>query len=176
MYLIYNMSTIENNDIVNVECPIEGQFSSVITNLSQFKIQVTILTNQLKGLEKMVKKEIKSHKKDVIKKQQKGNRKPSGFAAATPISRELCDFMGKDHGSQIARTEVTKFICSYIKSNELTKSDNNRVIKPDNKLHHLLGTDDKTQITYFNIQRFMNKHFIKNKDNTLTNNIIENKV
>ena len=84
--------------------------------------------------------------------------------------------MGKDHGSQIARTEVTKFICAYIKSNELTTSDNNRVIKPDNKLHDLLGTDEKIQVTYFNIQRFMNKHFIKNKDSKLTNNVIENKV
>ena len=24
--------------------------------------------------------------------------------------------------------------------------------------------DDETTVTYFNIQRFMNKHFIKNKD------------
>jgi chromatin remodeling complex protein RSC6 len=173
------MSTIEiieTNESTKEDCPIEGQFSSVITNLSQFKIQITALTNQLKGLEKMVKKEIKSHKKDAIKKQQKGNRKPSGFAAASPISTELCDFMGKDHGSQIARTEVTKFICAYIKSNDLTTTENNRVIKPDNKLHHLLGTDEKIQVTYFNIQRFMNKHFIKNKDSKLTNNVIENKV
>ncbi|MDA7464172.1 hypothetical protein N8996_05225 [Candidatus Poseidonia alphae] len=66
------MSTIENNNIVTEECPIEGQFSSVITNLSQFKIQITTLTNQLKGLEKMVKKEIKSHKKDAVKKTTKG--------------------------------------------------------------------------------------------------------
>lgn len=159
------MSTNDTEPITEVveDSQIDNQFTSILSTLSQFKVQITVLSNQLKSLEKTVKKEIKQHKKEVTKKMFKGNRKPSGFAAASPISNDLCDFMGKDHGSEIARTEVTKFICSYIKQNALTTYENNRVIKPDNKLHELLGTDDNTQITYFNIQRFMNRHFIKNK-------------
>ena len=158
------MSNIEQEAIVEVsdDSQIDTQFTSILSTLSQFKVQITALSNQLKSLEKTVKKEIKQHKKEVTKKMSKGNRKPSGFAAASPISNDLCDFMGKDHGSEIARTEVTKFICSYIKQHSLTTDENNRVIKPDEKLHTLLGTDDSTQVTYFNIQRFMNKHFIKN--------------
>ena len=166
------MSTIEiieTNEVTTEECPIEGQFSSVITNLSQFKIQITALSTQLKSLEKTVKKEIKHHKKDATKKQSKGNRKPSGFAEASPISDDLCDFMGKDHGTQCARTDVTKFICNYIRQNSLANNENKREIKPDNKLKSLLGTDDTTVVTYFNIQRFMNRHFIKNKDTVAEN-------
>lgn len=164
------MSAVETeqmNEVVD-DSQIGNQFTSILSTLSQFKVQITALSNQLKGLEKTVKKEIKQHKKEVTKKMSKGNRKPSGFAAASPISNDLCDFMGKDHGSEIARTEVTKFICSYIKQNSLTTDENNRVIKPDSKLHELLGTDENTQVTYFNIQRFMNKHFIKNKSNANT--------
>ena len=97
----------------------------------------------------------------MVKKQSKGSRKPSGFAAASPISSELCDFMGKEPGATVARTEVTKFICSYINTNDLTTVENKRVIKPDTKLKMLLGTEEDTVLTYFNIQRFMNKHFIK---------------
>lgn len=158
------MSTTEQEPIMDVgeDSQIDSQFGSILSTLSQFKVQITALSNQLKNLEKTVKKEIKQHKKEVTKKMSKGNRKPSGFAAASPISNDLCDFMGKVHGSEIARTEVTKFICSYIKQHSLTTDENNRVIKPDEKLHELLGTDDNTQVTYFNIQRFMNRHFIKN--------------
>ena len=54
---------------------------------------------------------------------------------------------------------------AYIKSNSLTQNENKRVIKPDTKLKTLLGTDEETVITYFNIQRFMNRHFLKNKSN-----------
>jgi len=138
------------------------QFSALLNTLSQLKTQIVIIATQLRTLEKTVNKEVKTHKKENVKKQVKGVRKPSGFAAASPISKDLCEFMGQDIGTNIARTEVTKFICSYIKSKSLTDDNNNKVIKPDDKLKDLLGTDDDTVLTYFNIQRFMNKHFIKN--------------
>ena len=153
--------TNQNVDTIDDLGHIDTQFSAVLNTLSQFKIQITAIATQLKTLEKTVRKEIKQHKKDATKKQSKGNRKPSGFAEAAPISNDLCDFMGKNHGTNMARTEVTKFICNYIRQNSLANIENKREIKPDNKLKSLLGTDDGTIITYFNIQRYMNKHFIK---------------
>ena len=153
-----NNLTLDTNDDLG---HIDTQFSSVLNTLSQFKIQITAIATQLKSLEKTVKKEIKQHKRDATKRLTKGNRKPSGFAEAAPISDDLCDFMGKNHGTNMARTEVTKFICNYIRQNSLANNENKREIKPDNKLKSLLGTEDGTIITYFNIQRYMNKHFIK---------------
>jgi len=161
--------TTEIKTEVEEVSPIDNQFTAILGTLSQFKIQITALSTQLKSLEKTFKKEIKHHKKDATKKQSKGNRKPSGFAEASPISDDLCDFMGKDHGTQCARTDVTKFICNYIRQNSLANNENKREIKPDNKLKSLLGTDDTTVVTYFNIQRFMNRHFIKNKDTVAEN-------
>jgi chromatin remodeling complex protein RSC6 len=158
------MSTHEPSDSMEAThepvC-IGDQFSNILSTLSQFKSQITLITTQLKSLEKTVNREVKHQKKGTASKQVKLNRKPSGFAAAAPISKDLCEFMGKDVGTSIARTEVTKFICSYIKDHSLTDDDNNKVIKPDDKLKSLLGTNDDTVLTYFNIQRFMNKHFLK---------------
>jgi len=165
---VNNITTEIKTEVEEVS-PIDNQFTAILGTLSQFKIQITALSTQLKSLEKTVKKEIKHHKKDATKKQSKGNRKPSGFAEASPISDDLCDFMGKDHGTQCARTDVTKFICNYIRQNSLANNENKREIKPDNKLKSLLGTDDTTVVTYFNIQRFMNRHFIKNKDTVAEN-------
>lgn len=165
MYLMYTMSTTEqigkSDQGGDEDDYISDQFESLLNTLGQFKIQITAMANQMKTLEKNVKKEIKQNKKEIIKKQNKGNRKPSGFAAASPISKDLCNFMGKDEGTSIARTEVTKFICSYIKEHSLTDEENNKIIKPDEKLQSLLGSEPDAVITYFNIQRFMNKHFVK---------------
>ena len=100
----------------------------------------------------------KQLKKEASKSKNRGNRAPSGFAKPSKISKELCSFMGKEEGAEVARTEVTKFVISYIKDNSLAESKD---IKPDEKLAHLLGTGDEDKVTYFNIQKYMNKHFTK---------------
>ena len=70
--------------------------------------------------------------------------------------------MKKDEGAEIARTEVTKALVSYIKENKLENKENSKIICPDEKLKTLLSIDDSEELTYFNIQKFMNKHFVKN--------------
>ena len=158
------MANLVNNDLHEANDDdnfIGDQFVTLLNSLSQIKTHILSVTNQVKLIEKQVKREFKQNRKEISKRQVKGNRKPSGFAAASPISKDLCAFIGKEVGTSIALTEVTKFICSYIKQHSLTDDTNNKVIKPDNKLKSLLGTSEDTIVTYFNIQRFMNKHFIK---------------
>ena len=99
---------------------------------------------------KNVKKEVK----------HKGNRKPSGFAKPTKVTKELCEFMNKEEGTEIARTEVTKSLIDYIKLNELQNKENTKLILPDDKLKFLLGLNDTDELTFFNLQKYMNKHFI----------------
>ena len=69
--------------------------------------------------------------------------------------------MNRSEGSEIARTEVTKALVSYIKENKLENTSNRKIIFPDNKLKFLLGLEDGQELTFFNIQKYMNKHFIK---------------
>ena len=147
---------------------IDGQFTSILSTLSQFKTQIVALSTQLKSLEKVVKKEIKQHKREATKKQTKGNRKPSGFAEAAPISDDLCDFMGKDHGTNMARTEVTREINSYIREHKLQDKDNGRKIIPDKKLTSLLKIKKGEELTYFNLQKYMSPHFAKASDKVAT--------
>jgi chromatin remodeling complex protein RSC6 len=156
-----NVQIETEQTIDNTTSIFDSQFSNILNTLSQLKTQITSTTLQMKNLEKQVKKEMKNKNKEISKNKNRGNRKPSGFAEATQISDELCDFMGKEKGEKIARTEVTKYICTYIKDNDLKQEDNKRIINPDIKLKTLLGVTDNSEITFFNIQRYMNKHFIK---------------
>ena len=156
-----NVQIETEQTIDNTTSIFDSQFSNILNTLPQLKTQITSTTLQMKNLEKQVKKEMKNKNKEISKNKNRGNRKPSGFAEATQISDELCDFMGKEKGEKIARTEVTKYICTYIKDNDLKQEDNKRIINPDIKLKTLLGVTDNSEITFFNIQRYMNKHFIK---------------
>jgi len=139
----------------------EVQFGNLLTTLNMFKSQLSGMQQQIKHLEKSVNKEFKGLQKIANKNKSKGNRKPSGFAKSSKISDTLCSFMNKPHGSEIARTEVTKFIITYIKENGLQQPDNKKFIKPDDQLRELLGVGEEDVVTYFNLQKYMNQHFVK---------------
>lgn len=144
---------------------IGGQFSSVLNTISGFKSNISMLQSQVRALEKTVRKQIKALQKAASKNKAHGNRKPSGFAVPMKISDELCTFMKRPKGSEVARTEVTQYIIKYIKDKGLQWDKNRKVIKPDNSLEELLALNPDDEVTYFNLQRYMNKHFIKKGKN-----------
>ena len=84
------------------------------------------------------------------------------------ISEETIDdihsIIGKKIGKKfyiIAPMMAFDFFQDYIDKNGLKKSDNRKCINPDDKLSSLLNVSDKDELTYFNIQKYMNKHFVK---------------
>lgn len=138
-----------------------AQFKDLLNMLSSIKSQISMLSSKVKSVEKNVKKKMKKLEKEAFKNKNKGNRKASGFATPTKISNDLCKFMGKPEGSEMARTEVTKYIIHYIKTNNLPDKQNKKVIKPDKALKSLLKIEENEEVTYFNLQKYMNKHFVK---------------
>lgn len=143
------------------------EFEQIIKDLSNLKKHVNDIQNRLKTYEKNSAKEKRQLQKLVNKNKQKGNRRPSGFAKPSKVTDELCEFMGKDKGSEIARTEVTKYLINYIKENNLQYEGNHKIIIPDKNLKTLLSIKDGTEVNYFNLQGLMNKHFVK-KTTTLS--------
>ena len=148
---------------------LEESFNTICDSLSLFKMQLSTLQQQIRSIEKQVKKELKANKKPV-KVKTTAKKAPSGFAKPTKVTKELCEFMNQPEGTEIARTEVTKTLVQYIKTNNLqeqTPESKNKIV-PDDKLKHLLGLNDEEEndLTFFSIQKHMNKHFISKK-NTL---------
>ena len=137
------------------------QFEEILKTLAVFRTQLTLIQTQIKTVEKTTKKHVKQLQKELNKRKLRGNRKPSGFARPTKISTKLCTFMDKPAGTEMARTEVTQYLISYIKTNNLQHEQNKRVINPDNKLKTLLGISEKEELNYFNLQSYMNQHFLK---------------
>jgi len=120
------------------------------------------LKTQFKTLQKSVLKAHKTAQKVTNRKNKRtDNRKPSGFVRPTLISSELAAFLGKPAGTELARTEVSREINNYIRSNKLQDEKNGRQINADAKLSTLLKLQAGDSLTYFNLQRYMKHHFIK---------------
>ena len=157
-----NSFDLEMNDDDNYLNKYKNSFESISKKMFEIKNLINDITNEHKQLQKNIQKDLKSiekKKNKVILKKNK--REPSGFAKPTKLSDDLCDFLGKPFGTEMARTEVTKFLTSYIKMNNLQQTEDKRKIKPDTKLLKLLNVDINEEVTYFNLQKWMKPHFPK---------------
>jgi upstream activation factor subunit UAF30 len=147
---------------VDAETPLAEQSVEFLAKLQQLNVMISTLKSEYRALEKKWSREVKSAQKVSSKRKRKaGNRAPSGFVKPTKISDELASFLGKEKGTEMARTEVTRDINKYIRTHNLQDKENGRKINPDNKLAALLKLKKTDELTYFNLQRYMSPHFAK---------------
>lgn len=147
---------------VEAETTLAEQSNEFLSKLQQLSGMISSLKTEYKTLEKKWSRQVKAAEKLSSKRKRKaGNRAPSGFVKPTKISDELASFLGKDAGSEMARTEVTREINAYIRAHKLQDKDNGRKIIPDTKLASLLKLKKTDELTYFNLQKYMSPHFAK---------------
>ena len=132
---------------------------------------------ELKKLQKDYDLELKNASKNKKKKKMTegvSNRKPSGFASPVVVSDTLYEFLGKfgiKKGDPVARTDVTRFITTYISENNLQNPAFRREIIPDSTLKSLFGEpvelknkndkDSPLVYTYLQLQKYLSPHFPK---------------
>ena len=146
----------------DAEAPLAEQSVEFLAKLQQLGVLISSLKAEYRTLEKKWSREVKSAQKQSSKRKRKaGNRAPSGFVKPTKISDELASFLGKEKGTEMARTDVTREINTYIRAHKLQDKDNGRKINPDSKLAALLKLKKTDELTYFNLQKYMSPHFAK---------------
>tara|TARA_B100000902_G_C27285813_1_gene904362 strand:- start:1164 stop:1769 length:606 start_codon:yes stop_codon:yes gene_type:complete len=154
--------TNEVQSVVTIEASMTEVFSSFAESIQTLTASLNKLKTDYKVLEKQVLKEARGMDKVNAKRNKnKGTRAPSGFVKPASISKELAKFLGVPEDTQMARTDVTKLITSYVKEHSLQDKTNGRKIIPDAKLKSLLKVKTGEDVTYFNLQKYMKPHFVK---------------
>ena len=144
------------------ESTLSDAFVQVLGQLTSLRSQLTNITGQVRALQKRADRELRAaHKASKKRSTKSGTRAPSGFVKPTKISKELAAFLGKEHGTEMARTQVTREINTYIRAHKLQDPKNGRRILADAKLRKLLKLSKDDELTYFNLQRYMSPHFAK---------------
>ena len=149
---------VPKEDVVEDKEVVEDVFKVLVDKISS----LTTLNKEIQVALKQVSKDYDKLKKivDKIQKKRENARKsPSGFAKPNKISEELCDFIGVPHGTEKSRTDITRFINSYVKEHNLNKPDNKRIILPDEKLKKILNVKEGDVVTFFVLQRLISHHF-----------------
>uniref|UniRef100_A0A6C0HAZ7 DM2 domain-containing protein n=1 Tax=viral metagenome TaxID=1070528 RepID=A0A6C0HAZ7_9ZZZZ len=151
---------VNNADILPANLTkIIAKFDIIRNKISEQKNSLDEVNKEIKTFEKLINNFVKNYVKKETK--PKKPRKKSGFALPVTLSDDLCDFMDCEKGTKRARTQITKYLNLYIDENNLKNPENKRIIVPDAKLRKLLGDEiEGVELTYFTIQKYMNKHFV----------------
>ena len=142
---------------------LDDDLKAVSGNLNSLRETASTLLSQIKKLEKRVHREMKDARKRRrrVKVDENGvevKRAPSIFERPTQVTAELLTFLGRPAATLMSRSEVTKAVNEYVKANGLK---NKHDIKPDGPLRKLLAIGEAEPLTYFNLQRYLNRHYVK---------------
>jgi chromatin remodeling complex protein RSC6 len=82
----------------------------------------------------------------------------NGFNKPQQVTEALHTFLNLPAGEMISRSAVTKAVNAYVTEKALKQGQN---ITLDETLKALLSVPADTQVTFLNIQKYLNQHYIK---------------
>ena len=145
------------------EVRLDTEVKAVTSRLLALREMVSELVTESKRLEKKSTKlqkmaDKRRKRKAPVEGEEGKPARVSIFQIPTDISPQLCAFLGRPAGSQESRSNVTKFVTTYVKEQNLK---NKHDINPDAKLRALLSVKPEEKLTYFNLQKYLNPHYLK---------------
>lgn len=150
----------------------ENEFNGMQKTLTSIKTQLNILQSSLKKVEKRIEKtrQEKPQAQQTKPKSMsiKDKKTSSGFEMNEQITDEMMLFMKlAESEKEISRQKVTSYIMEYIKTNKLQNKADRKYIIADDAIKALFKLSDNDELTYFNIQKYINMHF-KSKSKMIT--------
>jgi chromatin remodeling complex protein RSC6 len=140
----------------------QEELKLVQDQLSAIGRAVAAALSASKRLERRANRDVKDAKKGKRKQRaplaEGEERKPSIFQIPVPVSDELSVFLGGGKNNLMSRSQVTKAISAYVKENKL--NDKHKV-NPNAALRKLLGVKEGDELTIFNMQTYLQPHYIK---------------
>lgn len=126
----------------------------------QVLTELAAVRSELKSIKRVLRK-VREFQEDPDGEKAKARAANNGFNRPQNVSDELRGFLKLGEGEQISRSEVTKRVNAYIREKGLKDADNGRQINMDASLRSLLSPPEGETVTFLNLQRFLNKHYIK---------------
>ena len=159
----------QDMDAVNTVSSNSDTFSQLLDDFNSISQNVTNSVKELNTIIKRIQKEHSKVQKTLEKKQKKKNNNVTRcFSKPTMVSNKLSSFMGLGDSQLVSRTDVTKYITTYIKDHNLQKPEDKRQIIMDKSLEGLLAVPSTATLTYFNLQTYLKPHYITSGNNTVT--------
>jgi upstream activation factor subunit UAF30 len=121
------------------------------------QVQIDALLKEIKALRKDMRK-IRQHIEDPQGEKAKARAANNGFNKPMKLSDKLRAFLTLGPEDMMSRSQVTRKVNEYVEAKGLK---NGQKISLDATLQDLLAVPADIQVTFLNIQKFINPHYIK---------------
>lgn len=118
---------------------------------------VQLILKDLKSLRKMVRK-IVGDIEDPTGEKKAARAQNNGFNKPQKVTEAMHKFLNLPADQEISRAQVTKAVNAYVTEKGLKNGQN---ITLDEALKTLLQVPEGEAVTFLNIQKYLNKHYIK---------------
>ena len=125
--------------------------------MADTQITLEFLAKELKALRKDVRK-IRQHLEDPTGEKQAARAQNNGFNKPLGVSDKLRAFLKLGPDEKISRSQVTRRVNEYVETKGLKSGQN---ISLDDTLKDLLQVPEGVQVTFLNIQKYINPHYVK---------------
>lgn len=112
---------------------------------------------EFKAIRKDIRK-IRQHIEDPTGEKAQLRSQNNGFRKPQVVSPELRSFLALGPDDKISRADVTRKLNEYVTEKGLKNGQN---LTMDAALQSLLSPPEGVQVTFLNIQKYINRHYIK---------------
>jgi chromatin remodeling complex protein RSC6 len=127
------------------------------TTLETLSAALDALAKEQRALRKDVRK-IRQHIEDPNGEKQAARAQNNGFNKPLGVSDKLRTFLNLAADEKISRSQVTRKVNEYVEAKGLKNGQN---ISLDASLKDLLQVPEGVQVTFLNIQKYINPHYVK---------------
>jgi len=115
------------------------------------------IAKEIKALRKDIRK-IRQHIEDPSGEKAAVRAQNNGFNKLQDVTPKLRAFLGLGEADKISRSQVTRKVNEYVEAKGLKAGQN---ITLDAAMKDLLQVPEGIQVTFLNIQKYINPHYIK---------------
>jgi upstream activation factor subunit UAF30 len=120
-------------------------------------VTLETLAKELKAVRRDLRR-IRLHFEDPTGEKQAARAQNNGFNKPQNVTEKLRTFLGLGADEKVSRSQVTARINAYVTEKGLKSGQN---ISMDATLKDLLNPPEGVQVTFLNIQKYINPHYIK---------------
>lgn len=163
--VVPDASAVATVEAVGPTTSVQQDIDALTADVQAVRDSASTVLKALQRLSKRVARDLKAagRRRRARRSEDAGSaereKRPTIFKTPVPLKNELCSFLGKANGTQMAPADVTKAFSAYVETHGLKNAEKGQghTIHPNAAMRKLFGLAEGETVSYRNVQKHLYK-------------------